>query len=90
MSAQKLESLLARLYVDARTRSGFKADPRAQVTKAGLSEDERGLLEEIDWVGLELTVSSMARKRQQKQRRRWSTLIRIRRVLLTLFQFLSQ
>jgi hypothetical protein len=90
MSAQKLESLLARLYVDARTRAGFKADPRVQVTKAGLSEDERGLLEEIDWIGLELTVSSIARKRQQKQRRRWSALIRIRRVLLALFHFLSQ
>ena len=63
MSAQKLETFLAKLYVDSQARSRFLADPRGESLNAGLNEDDRAAVERIDRVGLELAADSFARKR---------------------------
>jgi hypothetical protein len=63
MSADKLEVFLAKLYVDDQARSRFLADPRQEVLSAGLTEDDCAAIEKIDFVGLEFTADSFARKR---------------------------
>ena len=65
MSAQNLEAFLARIYVDEKARARFLADPRGEASKAGLSEPEIQALENIDMIGLELTVQSLQRKRHK-------------------------
>lgn len=76
MSARDLEALWARLYVDARARAKFKADPRGEARKAGLSEEECRSLEKIDWVGVEMAARSFAKKRRQKRPWSWTRLLR--------------
>jgi hypothetical protein len=65
MSAQNLEAFLAKIYVDEKARSRFLADPRGEAGKAGLCEPEIQALENIDLIGLELTVQSLQRKRHK-------------------------
>ena len=64
MSARALEAFLTRIYVDAGARAGFKANPRAEGLRAGLSDEECTALENTDWVGLEMAAQSFARKRE--------------------------
>jgi hypothetical protein len=66
MSAQKFEAFLAKLYVDNQARSRFLADPRREVLRAGLTEDDCAALEKIDLAGLELAAQSFARKRASR------------------------
>ena len=66
MNAEKLEILLAKLYVDEQARSRFLADPRCEALNAGLKEDDCPALENIDFVGLELAADSFARKRASR------------------------
>lgn len=68
MSAQNLEAFLAKIYVDEKARARFLADPRREANKAGLSESEIQALENIDLIGLELTVQSLQRKRHKHHR----------------------
>ena len=63
MSARSFEEFLTRIYVDARERARFKANPRAEGRHAGLSEEECAALENSDWVGLEMAARSFAHKR---------------------------
>jgi hypothetical protein len=69
MSASAFEAFLVRLYVDAEARARFKANPRAEVERAELTGDECEALMTIDWIGLEMTAHSFARKREAKQGR---------------------
>lgn len=62
----EFEALLARIYVDADTRSRFLADPRRVAAEAGLGGAEARALEAIDRVGLELAAESFARKRARR------------------------
>jgi hypothetical protein len=66
MSARAFEAYLARIYVDTDARARFKANPRAEGQRAGLSEKECAALENTDWVGLEMTARSFAHKRRLK------------------------
>jgi hypothetical protein len=68
MSAQNFEAFLAKIYVDEKARAKFLADPGGEANKAGLSEQEISALENIDLVGLELTVQSLQRKRQHRHK----------------------
>jgi hypothetical protein len=70
MSAQKFETFLAKLYVDNQARSRFLADPRREVLRAGLTEDDCAALQNIDFVGLELAAQSFARKRASRPPRK--------------------
>ena len=63
MSAARLEAFLARLYVDESARRRFLTNPRGEAANAGLSEQDGAALANIDFVGLELAVGSIARKR---------------------------
>lgn len=58
-----LEAFLARIYVDARARAEFLADPGGTAVRAGLAGPEVEALLRIDRVGLELAARSFARKR---------------------------
>jgi hypothetical protein len=70
MNAEKLEILLAKLYVDDQARSRFLTDPRREALNAGLTEDDCAALEKIDLIGLELAADSFARKRASRRPRR--------------------
>ena len=63
----KLEAFLARIYVDDKVRERFLADPYGEASKAGLTEKEIAGMVLIDRAGLELTVNSLKRKRQQRK-----------------------
>jgi hypothetical protein len=78
MSATQLEAFLARLYVDAGARANFKANPRAESKKAGLSDEQCTALVSIDWIGLEMAARSFAKKRLSKRRRTWFAVIKLR------------
>jgi len=67
MSARAFEAFLTRIYVDAAARARFKANPRAEARRAGLSYEECAALEDTDWVGLEMAARSFARKRRIKR-----------------------
>ena len=69
MSARLLEEFLARVYVDAEARARFRANPRAEAERAGLSVEECASLDQMDWAGLELAARSFAHKRERKQRK---------------------
>lgn len=88
MSARQLEAFLARIYVDALARAAFKANPRGEALRAGLSREECSAVENMDWVGLELASRSFAKKRQSKlgRNRPRRFLQRVHRVLLNLWQ----
>lgn len=62
------EVFLTQVYVDARVRARFLADPLAEAIKAGLSTPEVQALQHIDRVGLELAAKSFEHKRQQGRR----------------------
>jgi hypothetical protein len=70
MSASAFEAFLVRLYVDAEARARFKANPRREMERVELTDDERAALMTIDWIGLEMTARSFARKREAKQGQR--------------------
>jgi hypothetical protein len=86
MSASAFEAFLVRIYVDAEARARFTANPRAEVERAGLTGDECEALMAIDWLGLEMTARSFARKREARQGRRGSS--RIARAFRALFRAL--
>jgi hypothetical protein len=67
MSAEdeRLEALLARLYVDPAARARFLADPEAEARRAGVAP-----LGPVDLVGLELAAASVAGKRGRGAGRR--------------------
>jgi hypothetical protein len=71
MSAQNMEALLARLYVDAAARASFRADPHGEARKAGLTEDECRSLENVDWVGVEMACSLAAKRQGKRTRSAW-------------------
>lgn len=77
MSAANLETLLARLYTDARVREAFVADPDALARAHGLDDAEVAALRDIDRNGLELASSSFARKRAAHAHRPRSWLARL-------------
>lgn len=85
MSATLLEAFLARLYVDAEARANFKANPRAEAKKAGLSDEQCTALENLDWIGLEMAARSFAKKRRMKRRPNWFAALKAR---LSRFRFL--
>lgn len=62
----RLESFLAKIYVDAEARVKFLADPRKAATDAGLTPQEVDSMEKIDRAGLEMTAKSLAKKRQHR------------------------
>jgi putative modified peptide len=64
MSAGNIESLLARLYTDARFRETFLSDPAAAARSHGLDETEVEALCNIDREGLEFAARSYAQKRE--------------------------
>lgn len=77
MSAREFEAFLARIYVDALARAAFKANPRGEASRAGLSEEECATLETMDLVALELAARSYAKKRFLKRRRNNTGSIRL-------------
>jgi len=89
MSANQLEAFLARLYVDAAARANFKANPRAESKKAGLSDEQCTALENLDWVGLEMAARSFAKKRRLKRRPAWFAALKTRLSRLRFFLFIS-
>jgi hypothetical protein len=89
MSATQLEAFLARLYVDAKARANFKANPRAELQKAGLSDEQLAALENLDWVGLEMAARSFAKKRQSKRRPNWFRAFKVRLALLRFLHFVQ-
>jgi hypothetical protein len=68
MSSSGLEAFLARLYVDAKMRARFRAEPKRVAAEAGLSEEDCESLKNIDWVGLALASRSFERKRSLKKK----------------------
>jgi len=65
VSISKLESFLARIYVDEQSRAEFLKSPVAVAQRAGLSTEECEALKQIDRVGLELMAASLQRKKQR-------------------------
>jgi hypothetical protein len=88
LSSTQLEAFLARLYVDSDARAKFKANPRAEAKKAGLSEEQCTALENLDWIGLEMAARSFAKKRQLKRRPSWFAAFERRQSRLRLLRFL--
>jgi hypothetical protein len=70
MSARAFEAFLTRIYVDAGARERFKANPRTEARRAGLSDEECAALENTDWVGLEMAARSFASKRELKLKKK--------------------
>lgn len=68
MSAQAVETLLARLYSDERYRRRFLEAPQEAARAAGLDDAEAAALAAIDRVGLELAADSYARKREGRKK----------------------
>ena len=66
MSQSRLESFLARIYVDQTAREKFLADPRGEATRTGLAPQEIDSVVNLDREGLELFVHSLEHKRAYK------------------------
>lgn len=64
MSDSRLETFLARIYVDQQARARFLADPRGEAVKAGLTAQQIDHVVKIDREGLELFARSLERKKQ--------------------------
>ena len=64
MSDSRLETFLARIYVDQQARAKFLADPRGEAMKAGLTAQQIDDVVKIDREGLELFARSLERKKQ--------------------------
>jgi hypothetical protein len=88
LTTTQLEAFLARLYVDSESRAHFKADPRAEARKAGLSEEQCTALENLDWIGLEMAARSFAKKRRLKHRPSWFAAFQLRLSRLPFLRFL--
>ena len=89
MSSTRLEAFLARLYVDSEARASFKANPRAEAKKAGLSDEQSTALENLDCIGLQMAACSFAKKRQLKRRPSWFAAFQLRLVRLRFLRFLQ-
>ena len=66
MSSARFESFLATIYVDAKAREKFLADPRGEAMRAGLAAPEIESVVNIDRVGLEMFAHSLKHKKEQK------------------------
>ena len=88
MSARQLETFLARIYVDPSARAAFKANPRREALRAGLSQEECTAVENTDWVGLEMAARSFAYKRRSKlaRSRPWTFVSRVGHVVAFLWR----
>ena len=64
MNDSRLESFLAKIYVDEDARARFLADPRGEAAKAGLTPQQVEDVVKIDRDGLELLAESLKRKKQ--------------------------
>jgi len=64
MNESRLESFLAKIYVDENARAKFLADPRGEAVKAGLTPQQIEDVVKIDRDGLELLAESLKRKKQ--------------------------
>lgn len=60
------EAFLARLYVDAKLRGRFLADPAGEARRAGFDDATAERLARIDRTGLELAAESFAAKRKKQ------------------------
>jgi hypothetical protein len=69
MSAQSVETLLARLYTDDELRRDFLRDPVAVARAAGLDEREARAMGAMDRAGLEMAAESYSRKRRGSPRK---------------------
>jgi hypothetical protein len=67
MNNVKFEQFLAQLYVDPALRERFLAEPLAEASRAGLSEEQCRALAAIDRVGLNMAARSFAHKRARKR-----------------------
>ena len=65
MNDSRLETFLARVYVDREARAKFLADPRGEAMKAGLTRQQVEDVIKIDRDGLELFAQSLERKKQR-------------------------
>lgn len=70
---QACEEMLARLFTDAEFRARFSGDPQGVGREIGLDDAALAMLEQTDWVGLELAVRSYSHKRETYagRKRRW-------------------
>jgi len=64
MNDSRLESFLARIYVDDDARARFLADPHGEAANAGLTPQQVADVVKIDREGLELLAESLKRKKQ--------------------------
>jgi len=67
MKDSRLETFLARIYVDQTARERFLADPRGEATKAGLTAQQVEDVVKIDRDGLELLAASLERKKHNRR-----------------------
>ena len=67
MNDSRLETFLARIYVDREARSKFLTDPRGEATKAGLTAQQVEDMIKIDRDGLELLADSLERKKHGRK-----------------------
>lgn len=65
MNDSRLETFLARIYVDREARAKFLADRRGEAIKAGLTAQQVEDVIKIDRDGLELFAQSLERKKQR-------------------------
>ena len=68
MTSPAFEAFLAKIYVDARARAEFLADPQTAARNAQLTDAECEALAAIDRTGLEMAAASFARKRKKSRR----------------------
>ena len=68
MNDSRLETFLARIYVDPEARARFIADPRVEATNAGLTAQQVEDVVKIDRDGLELMAQSLERKKCDHKR----------------------
>ena len=66
MNSALFEAFLAKIYVNAKARTKFLADPLGEAQRAGLSPEEALDLQNIDWVGLKLASRSFEKKRLRR------------------------
>ena len=67
MNDSRLETFLARIYVDENARAEFLEDPRGEAMRAGLTSQEVEEVVKIDREGLELFAQSLERKKQLRR-----------------------
>lgn len=67
MNDSRLETFLARIYVDPGARAKFLANPRGEATRARLTAQQVEDVIKIDRDGLELLADSLERKRHGRK-----------------------